>query len=170
MHSESYAMGVAAGLFAGLLAVAVVSMRRRKRAKEAYDERQQRARLSAFASGYWVLACYGLLSGMFTLLTGIHWADAFMQALVGVLLSGAVVIVRCIWSDAYFTLQQRPRLFLIPLVLVLALSAMVAIHNGAPFKGGIATVEDTNLVVALFFVVILATMGLKHLRNRREGE
>ena len=174
MYNGAYASGVGVGLLVALIFKVIYARTTRGRKAAQYDERQEKARMRAYASAFWALSVYTLANGLFVRLTEIVWADAFMQAFIGFCLAGLVAIVQCIRDDAYFSLRERPGLYLKVFALVFVANlgiGIAAVLASEPIvAGGMLTVRSLNFFFAVVFLVILLALWIKRLRDRGERD
>ena len=87
------------------------------------------------------------------------------------LIAGTVYVLRCVWTDAYFALREKPktwgRIFAAMLVVNVALGVMV-ILDGDMVEDGLLTFPAANLLIAAMFAALLITMALKRRKDARE--
>ena len=156
------------GFFVGLGIALIVLWRMRKKFKRKfghseYDERQKAVRGECYQVAFWTLVAYLAVNGIFSLLTGIVWADHFMMSMTGILLAIGVFIVLCIRKDAYFTMNEQPKFYkrlflvLIPIVGGTGLMNMLT-AEASLFEGGKLCTEAVNLEVSLLLLVVLITL------------
>ena len=99
------------------------------------------------------------------------WAGPFLETVVLLLIAGTVYVLRCVWTDAYFALREKPktwgRVFIAMLLVNAALGIMV-ILDGELVEDGLLTFPAANLLIAAMFAALLITMALKRRRDARE--
>lgn len=176
-----WVLGLVMGVLAGVAVVAAAAfILRRKTGQKGgvcpggYDERQQLARGKAFRSAYftllgalgvWMVLDAGEVTALFEGVGGIF---------ICVCLSAGVFAVRCIMSDAYLSLREKPGfiagLFLTVFLLNLAVTVANGVRGAAFLTDGRLSAYAMNGVVALLFAVILAAMGIRRARLRRDGD
>ena len=162
----------AGGVLAGILAVAIYGIwKTRKESAPRYDERQAQARANAAKLALEVLAALMLVNGFVREAWQFAWAGPFMETVVLLLIAGTVYVLRCVWTDAYFALREKPktwgRIFAAMLVINAALGVMV-ILDGDMVEDGLLTFPAANLLIAAMFAALLITMALKRRRDARE--
>ena len=133
----------AGGVLAGILAVAIYGvLKKRKESAPRYDERQAQARANAAKLALEVLAALMLVNGFVREAWQFAWAGPFMETVVLLLIAGTVYVLRCVWTDAYFALREKPktwgRIFAAMLVVNAALGVMV-ILDGDMVEDGLLT-------------------------------
>ena len=100
----------AGGVLAGILAVAIYGvLKKRKESAPRYDERQAQARANAAKLALEVLAALMLVNGFVREAWQFAWAGPFMETVVLLLIAGTVYVLRCVWTDAYFALREKPK-------------------------------------------------------------
>ena len=162
----------AGGVLAGILAVAIYGIwKKRKENAPRYDERQAQARANAAKLALEVLSALMLVNGFVREAWQFAWAGPFMETVVLLLIAGTVYVLRCVWTDAYFALREKPktwgRIFAAMLVVNAALGVMV-ILDGDMVEDGLLTFPAANLLIAVMFASLLITMALKRRRDARE--
>ena len=160
----------AGGVLAGILAVAIYGvLKKRKESAPRYDERQAQARANAAKLALEVLAALMLVNGFVREAWQFAWAGPFMETVVLLLIAGTVYVLRCVWTDAYFALREKPktwgRIFVAMLVVNAALGVMV-ILDGDMVEDGLLTFPAANLLIAVMFASLLITMALKRRKVR----
>lgn len=165
-----YYAGVAAGIICGLLLVAIARKVREKRfGKCEYDERQELARGKAFRVGFLTLMVYSVVYGWLSDMTGFAWGTQFTCGIVAMCVGIGVFVVKCVWSDAYFSLRERPRRYalLFAAIVVMNLSnGLRDLHKGAQDRD----MAVISLSVAITALVVLISIGAKAFYDRRHGE
>ena len=162
----------AGGVLAGILAVAIYGIwKKRKENGPRYDERQAQARANAAKLALEVLAALMLVNGFVREVWQFAWAGPFMETVVLLLVAGTVYVLRCVWTDAYFALREKPktweRIFVTMLLVNAALGVMV-ILDGDLVEDGLLTFPAANLLIAVMFASLLITMALKRRKDARE--
>ncbi len=165
-----------AGFFVGLALCAVIFFLIRKlthRQGSKYDERQQLVRGQCYQAAFWVLAAYLAANGIFNLLTGVEWGDSFTVSFVGFCLAVTVFVVLCIRRDAYFSLNEKPRfyiiLFTVIVVIELAATALYIFKGDSFLTDGQLNFRAMNLVIVGMYAVVLPAM-LWRLREQKRDE
>ena len=162
----------AAGALVGILLVILFALWKKRRGTEPrYDERQVVARAKAAQLALGVLAALMLVNGFVREILQTAWAGPFLETVVLLLIAGTVYVLRCVWTDAYFALREKPktwgRIFAAMLVVNVALGVMV-ILDGDMVEDGLLTFPAANLLIAVMFASLLITMALKRRRDARE--
>lgn len=89
-----------------------------------------------------------------------------------VFLSIGVFVVACVHWDAYFTLAERPRSWLLVFALVIACqipNTVIHARNGDFVKDGLLTYDVLAPACALLFLVVLIC-ALVRIRRDREDD
>jgi hypothetical protein len=168
---NDYFWGFLVGLVTVFVIIAIISIVRKKRGKEArYDERQELARGKAYKHGFTALLIYCVAVGLTDLYIGGGWCDIYTAMIIGVFLSTAVFAVQCILTDAYFAVGERPTFWL---VLTGIVSVINFVSMGFDISEGHRFVENgavTHSVISpacgLTFLVLFAVTLAKTLKDR----
>lgn len=93
----------------------------------------------------------------------------FLNVLLGVLVYG----VYRIWNDAYFVMNQNKKtsIFLFAFMIVICLRNGISdLLKGEAIADGLLTEQSLILATGIMSVIVLATMGIKALKDRKEEE
>ena len=137
--------------------------------KKQYDERQNEIRGKSYKYAVWTMAICAGVYFCITALSGKSFAEDGVSALVIAFLGGAVFTVYSIFNDSFFGLTERTgsvsrRSFLITLAIVAAGSCYNSVRVVADHelvRNGLLTVKCVNLVFAVYFLIILLSLGIK---------
>ena len=100
----------AAGALVGILLVILFALWKKRRGTEPrYDERQVVARAKAAQLALGVLAALMLVNGFVREILQTAWAGPFLEAGTLLMVAATVYGLRCVWTDAYFSLWERPK-------------------------------------------------------------
>ena len=162
----------AGGALAGILAVAIYGIwKKRNENGPRYDARQAQARANAAKLALDGLPALMLLNGFVREVWQFAWAGPFLETVVLLLIAGTVYVLRCVWTDAYFALREKPktwgRVFIAMLLVNAALGIMV-ILDGELVEDGLLAFPAANLLIAAMFAALLITMALKRRKDARE--
>ena len=154
---DSYLAGFLVGLLCVFAVGTVLRLVRRKHGTERakYDERQLTARGIAYRLAYFTLMLALLADVSATALLR-PWAERGVDVFLCVFLSIGVFVVACVHWDAYFTLAERPRSWLLVFALVIACqipNTVIHAHNGDFVKDGLLTYDVLSPACALLFLV-----------------
>ena len=128
-----------------------------------YDERQEIVRGKAFKYGFLTLVS---VEGIMLLKEQTDGISIECNVLIGVL----VVVLYCIWNDAYWQLKQKPMPFVCMLGAV-ALSNMFIAKGKTIVENGIVTWEGSNPVfMAVFFSIILINVIIKMYIDKKKDQ
>ena len=162
----------AAGALTGILVVVLLAVwKKRRGTMPRYDERQMVARAKAAQLALGVLAALMLVNGFVRELLQTAWAGPFMEAGTLLMAAATVYVLRCVWTDAYFSLRERPKIWARVFAVMLALNAalgIVAIVDGDVLEDGLLTYRAANLMIAAMFAALLIAVALKRRKNARE--
>lgn len=156
------------GILAGIGFAAIVLMIRKRRGCEChFDERQEIARGKAFKHGFFAMLLFTLAAMGAESIWGNAWmAPAFWQGLAA---CGGITVfaVSCIWNDAYFSIQEKPtRTF----VIVGAAAAANLLNGLSHIRDGQLDMMILSLTVSAMFLVILGSVVLKMIHDRRNPQ
>ncbi len=180
MKNTAYILGFITGLMlvAAIIFVIRAIDKKNNRPAQKYDERQQLLRGRAYTSAFWVLVAYLCLNGFFNLTTGIEWADLMTNTFTGIFLALTVFVVACIKNDAYFAINQKPKLFFVILTIGIVINLAAGImtlcdKDSQYFTNGVLNVHILNFwVVVMLFAVLIALfakrLSVKRLRDRSD--
>lgn len=171
-HSSSYFLGILAGIIVGIIAVALIKIGKKRREgvyRCVFDERQVAARGKAYKYGFFAVLIYLLLYGLIQDITKIYWGKGFVGSALGICIGVGVYAVVSIWNDAYFSLQENPKQYVLLFALVMVLNLLIGIRQVQENMGDISY-GYINLFIGVLLTVILVTMGAKALKDRREQE
>ena len=101
-------------VFVIVLTVIIIAnvIKKQKKIKDEYDERQLLARNTAYKYAFFTLLFYNFVCVILSA-AEIKWADTTAQIFIGICLSTFVFIALCIMRDAYFTQKRTMNSFLI---------------------------------------------------------
>ncbi len=170
-HSLEYAVGILIVLAATL--VIAVKAKAKGGVPGKFDERQQALRGRAYKAAFWTLNGYLALCVALEVL-GIRWAQHTVLLFVGICFSVTVFALICIWTDAYFAINQKPRFYMGLFAALCVVNALCAAGNvlaGEPLTTeGLLNYHAINAVVAAMFLPLLAAIVFKaRLEKRRDG-
>jgi hypothetical protein len=164
-------LGMLAGIFTGLAAVAIyyTIQRRRGRGKDEYDERQLALRGRAFQCAFFLLIFYLFVNSVVCASVG-EWAENGVDALLGVFLSIGVFIINCIRTDAYLALRQKVQYYQRIFALVVAVDAFSGYMNIK--DEGILTngLVNINALIPACGVVFFAALIALTVHSHRTAE
>lgn len=177
--SASYYAGLVVGVIAAVVVCFLYAKFIKRRGKNAgYDERQEAVRGRAYKWAFVVLVAYLAVYAWLEEVAELRWCETGAGLLVGVLLSATVFMVICIYKDAYFSVSDRPRAFVIAFGVLAAaniccgiairLWKLPDIYSG---EGSfLLSFDDVNLVVGAYLLVIWVNILVKLRLDRRETE
>ena len=127
-----------------------------------YDERQEIVRGKAFKYGFLTMVSVEGIMLLKEQTDGIS-IECNVLMMAGILIGVLVVVLYCIWNDAYWQLKQKP----MPFVCMLG---AVALSNMFIAKG-IVTWEGSNPVfMAVFFSIILINVIIKMYIDKKKDQ
>jgi hypothetical protein len=148
-------------------------MKSRSRAPK-FDERQRMVRARAYRAAFWTLVAYLALSGVYSVATGLEWADNQTESFIGICLAITVTVVVNAAGDAYFGFNQKPGIYLALFGVMAAANAAFGIWN---ITHGVEFVTDGRLnyhclsfAVVAAVLALFATLAVRALvRRKRDG-
>lgn len=140
--------------------------------KDSYDERQQLARGEAYKAAFFTLLFYTIAVSLLDNIFGISIFMSFCGLWIGVALSVMVFVVICILKDAYMSLYENAQgiiaVFAIVGILNIAVGIRTILEKRPLLENGAISVEWTNLVVGILFLVILIVFCGKVFYNKKQ--
>ena len=171
--SVSYYAGLAVGILAVVITVAVIRAMQKRRGVQAgdYDERQQVQRGAAAQRAYLTLLLLLCVNGIVSGVLDIRWAKPGVDCFLCMFASVAVFVVECIRRDAYFTVKQTPRssirIFAIVTLCQVPATVMNAL-DGAFVENGQLTTAVISPACMVVFAAALAAILIKRRRDKAE--
>ena len=162
------ALGLGTGLVVSVFIVTLLL--RMKVLDMTFDERQERARGTAYKYAFIATLVTAALYGGSELLLG-RWCDAMTGAVLCFCVGGGVFASTCIVKGAYVSLREKPRQILLTLIAATATNLLCGLGNlvrGGLVEEGVLTFRAMNLLLGALCLVILAVY-LFHGAGR-EGE
>ncbi len=176
MNSMAYAWGFITGLAIVTIIALVVALIAKKKFKQTtkFDERQKLLRSQAYQVAFWVLIGYLCANGLFSLATGMEWADLMTNSFIGICIAMTVFVVICIKNDAYFAINQRPwaymALFSVLIIVNLAMGLFNVIDEDTSFfTDGMLNYHAMSFVVALMLFVGLIALIARRIHEKRKN-
>lgn len=164
------AVGLAAGIVAGLLFVAFLF--KKKILDMHFDERQERARGKAFQYGFFTLLISSYIYGLSDMIFG-KWCDVLTGVTICLTIGLCVFAITCILKDAYLGLREKPRTIMTMFALIsavnLGLGTMYA-FSGDLMENGVLTFRAVNPILGFATLIILAVYIVNHLLRDRGEE
>ncbi len=134
-----------------------------------YDERQEIVRGKAFKYGFLTMVSVEGIMLLKEQTDGIS-IECNVLMMAGILIGVLVVVLYCIWNDAYWQLKQKPMPFVCMLGAV-ALSNMFIAKGKTIVENGIVTWEGSNPVfMAVFFSIILINVIIKMYIDKKKDQ
>ena len=173
MHSTEYILGFATGVV--LLAVSALIAAKKFKQQSKFDERQQLLRSRAYQAAFWVLTAYMCINGIFNMMTGIAWADMMTSSFIGICIAITVFVVICIRKDAYFAINQKPRLYFVLfgglIVMNLALGMLNVLDEDTSFfTDGMLNYHVMSFVVVALLATALIALTIQRLKVKAQSE
>ncbi len=177
-YSLEYYLGMLVGMASGIAFVALFAWILKKKFHmnmNRYDERQKLAQGEAYKIGFYALMILMLVHAFAREFFGIMLFDSITGELLLILVGLAVWIAVCLKKEAYFSLDGKPKTFVLIYlgigVLNLVIGIVNLIHDNEPLiVNGRFADDSMNLIVGIFVLVIAALAGLFSLLQKWEEE
>lgn len=173
--SQTFVLGIVAGIVAVAIVFRIIFWRKKKKGEGSqcrYDERQIAARGKAYKAGFFATLIYMSVYGVLSVLN-VQWCTAPVGVFLGCFFGIGVFICECIFSDAYFAVNQKPRVYLVLFTVVAVMQLIngaAAIKRGDIVENGLLTVESLSLACGVLFVVVLVAVAMKSAQIKREEQ
>lgn len=160
-----YRIGMACGLFLGLLAgVGLVALLFKKKVLDMYfDERQERVRGVAYKYGFVALAVSIFAYGILETLLG-RWCDTLVGCTLCVCLAMVVFAVVCIRKDAYLSLYEKPKSVMVTFAVISVVNLLIGLTDGLQGQlvaDGVLTFHAVNPICGVMLLVVLAVYAAR---------
>ena len=138
--------------------------------KKQFDERQNEIRGKAYRYALSTMVICGLIYFFITMISGKSFAEDGVSVLILILLGGTVFSIYAIFNDSFFGLTEkagtvsRKSFFVINVIIIMAngYNAVRVITDHELIKNGLLTSKCMYLVFAVFFLIILISLGIKN--------
>lgn len=166
------------GFVCGIIAVVVLFKLLAKKlmldgkTKTKYDERQLIEQGRGYRCAFLAVVIYCCLFFILDMLFEVQIRVGIIM-ICGILVASATHIIYCIFHEAYWGLNNNTKNYIIFLVIVSGLNLAIGIVNGINrnfYTEGALSYSIINLIIAIFMAVILVTMLIKWVRDKREVE
>ena len=174
--SNFYLWGIAVGILIGVIIVALVFAYNKKKTGSVvggdFDERQQLMRGKAFQAGFFTMLIFSFLYWVLvTLVLHRPLMEDGLSALICGLVGVGVFGIDCVIHDAFFTVQNKPKNYIILFTATTICQIPSAINNireGRVVEDGVLTFGVIPIVCAVLFLGILTAIVCKMLAMRKE--
>ena len=176
--NQSYHWGLLVGLIIGVIIVAVIMMYNKGAYGSAtgadFDERQQLLRGKAFGRAFFAMIGFSILYWMATqLILQRPIMEDGLSSMICVFLGVGVFGIDCILHDAYFTVRNKPKTYIILFTAVTICqipAAVINVSEGTVVENGVLTFSVLPIVCAVLFLCILCAILIKQMADRKEEE
>lgn len=170
--NTAYIAGIVCGLLLVLLVCWLISLKGKKTGvqKKDFDERQRAIRDRGFRLAYLTLVGY-IAVYLFVESLDVVWCEAGGGLFLGALLSALVHVVYSIYNDAYFTVSESPKSYLMIFGFVSIVNIVFGILRR--LNGGVEgplSYGDMNLMVGVFLLIVVVNVLIKIALDKRESE
>ncbi len=174
--SNFYLWGIAVGILIGVLIVAIVFAYNKKKTGSVvggdFDERQQLLRGKAFQAGFFTMLFFSFFYWVLvTLVLQRPLMEDGLSALICALIGVGVFGIDCVIHDAFFTVQNKPKNYIILFTATTISQIPAAINNinsGRVIQNGVLTFAVVPIVCAVLFLGILTAIICKMPALRKE--
>ena len=157
-------------VFTIAVAILIAAMMSGKDASIRYDERQIQEQGKAFKLGFFTtIITLGLFitADLFGIVSMIEPYALYGSAIfIGLM----AYVVYCVWHEAYFALNQRTVPVMIMLGAIALMNIFISVTNivtGRIIENGRVTLRILNVLCAVVFLVLFATLLLKKISNAK---
>ena len=151
-----------------ILLIAITKERRLQSPQ--YDERQELERGRGFRYGFFTTLIFNGGVLCFDWMGVIPGKNQMVLYASGLLAGILVYAVYCIWNESYFALNQRTNVIIAFFTFIGLFNLAIAIAafvGGTMIENGRFTEKFLNLGCAVLFLVLMVTMLIKKLRDRK---
>ncbi|MEE1075928.1 MAG: hypothetical protein UHY68_01525 [Acutalibacteraceae bacterium] len=153
-----------------ILALAFIVSKLSKNQQQKFDERQQIVRGKAFTYAFEAMLIYSALYLSCSQLFEIEFLTTSVALMINIFIGLVVYGIYSIWNEAFFSLNEPPKKHTIILILAFVLNAYNAVAeiiDGKIIENGMLTLNSVTLLCAISFTIILVTMLLKIIINKK---
>ena len=173
-YSIGFAIGALLGVLlgVGMLLVILIITTKNYSVKRDYDERQELVRGKGYKYGFLTMIIANIVLGYVSMFFQKPIMDTCFSMVLSVALGGLVNIHYCIWKEGYFSLNEKPKTFII-------IMAIIAVWQYMTFAGflktgvivdGMITYRCTNLVMGVLLTFTLVDLLAKSISQKREED
>lgn len=167
----SYGLGMLVGLLVALVLAKLLAKYYHTdgQKKSNYDERQKLLIGKGYKYAFSTLIVYNCLYVVLYAMTGKAFFDIPTAAFMNIFIGVAVFAVYCIWKEAYFSLNDNYRKYIILITILMLINAAgglgIARHETL-IENGMLTYRSLNLLCALLILIILTALLIKKIVSR----
>ena len=173
--STSYQWGVLVGVIVGIILVAIIFTYNKKKTGSInggdFDERQQLLRGKAYQKAFFTMLIVSLLYWLLVLAMRKPLMEDGLCAVILALLGVGVFGFDCILHDAFFTVKNKPKSYILlftACTLCQIPSAISNIREGRLVTDGVLSFAVLPIVCAVLFLAILTAIILKQALPEKE--
>lgn len=175
-HTAAYLIGMAVGIIFVVIGLTII--KRRNGGKGAFcdfDERQELVRGRAFKYGFFTLLLYFIIAVSLGKI-GVRqtYFDSATIIFMGICLGIMVFTSYAIWHDAYFSMQDKPRGWIILFVAMFFLNMVVGLgglhETDTSSSHGLLGEHSLNFCVGAMCAILVIVTAVRQIMNRRQGE
>lgn len=168
-RGTSYYAGVGAGILCGVLLIAVIVFMTKKKGRLCgFDERQIAARGKSFQYGFFTYLVYFAGFGVLQEVTKERFIDNFTGIFIGICMATLVFAANAIWNDAYLSLRENAKTYILIFTSVGALNLLFGVKNVIHHDGGGEYM--TNLAVGILVLLLALILVMKDHKEKKQEE
>lgn len=163
------------GFFCGIAAVALLSLivskfvkKKTGRARK-FDERQVTAQGRAYKWAYFTMILYCFIYGALCSFDLI-WCETLVGVFIGIMLSISVLVVICIFEDAYFYVNESSMFYIWLFALLGVVNILFGVWHmvdGDFVENGVLGTNSINFITGVMVLVVDAALITKRVMDRR---
>ena len=169
---SAYNVGFAVGILLGLILVAIIfAVKKKKRGKGEYDERQELIRCRGYKIAYFTLMICTAFVLCFKAGDGFKYVDTDTAFVISIMISIVVFAIYCIIKDGYFGVFEKPKSVLVELFIIGVANLVIGLVNKEKwFVDGKLSMGSTNIICAVTILIVTLAGMIKLLLVKREDE
>ncbi|MCH5202621.1 MAG: hypothetical protein J1F17_05380 [Oscillospiraceae bacterium] len=166
MRTElSYVIGLLAGLILVVLLSVLFYIFRKNKQKKKYDERQKAIQGVAYKLGFFTLLGYFLINGCICEILKKSWGSPMEMNFIGVCLSLVVFVGYSVIKDAYVSINQKEKSYIISFAVVAILNIFCYFINSS-VSAEITNIYNMNLICGITFALLTVIVIVKNIVDR----
>lgn len=166
-----YSIGFGVGILIGLLLVAIVRFLLKKKGiwDCKYDERQFLARGKAFKYGFFIIVFYFMAVSVLQLAFDNQPVKNYVVNFIGVCLGIFVFAANAIWNDAYVSMQNSVRTYVL-ILLVGGIVNLLLAFLPTLLMGELLSSYLLNLMVGCMSLSLILVFAAKRFKDKKQEE
>ncbi len=158
-------------VFVVVFIIAAAKFRKSEQSSE-YDERQILARGKAYQSAFVTMAIFNILGYMLIMIDETELSNAPIFLIGSFFLATAEFAVSTIWNDAFKSIENNKKQYLILTLVVIVVNLFAAFYDREWTSVGelLHSVQGMNVMIAVVFTAVAFTIIIKEMKDRMEVE